>query len=159
MRQVKLSQFRLHAAGYGCHFSNFFKPLTRVSVCIPVALNNGIAQPCHQNPNQHTIPHTENLIYWIRQAGHVTTLVQRMAWCRQATSHYLNQCWDLADITGTIKPYHVIESLQPISSLDTHFKIGCQPHRIGHEQHLNLEMDMGPYPKISKFKWIDVIEN
>ena len=22
-----------------------------------------------------------------------TTLVQAMAWCRQATSHYLNQCW------------------------------------------------------------------
>ena len=31
-----------------------------------------------------------------------STLVQVMAWCRQATSHYLNQCWP-----GSISPYGV----------------------------------------------------
>ena len=32
-----------------------------------------------------------------------STLVQVMAWCRQATSHYLNQCWPRA-----MSPYYVI---------------------------------------------------
>ena len=31
-----------------------------------------------------------------------STLVQVMAWCRQATSHYLSQCW-----TRTLSPYGV----------------------------------------------------
>ena len=31
-----------------------------------------------------------------------STLIQVMAWCRQATSHYLNQCWP-----GSLPPYGV----------------------------------------------------
>ena len=31
-----------------------------------------------------------------------STLVQVMAWCRQATSHYLNQCW-----TKSMSPYGI----------------------------------------------------
>ena len=33
---------------------------------------------------------------------HQSTLVQVMAWCRQATSHYLSQCW-----TRSLSPYGV----------------------------------------------------
>ena len=34
-------------------------------------------------------------IRWLPQSltDHKSTLVQVMAWCRQATSHYLSQCW------------------------------------------------------------------
>ena len=35
-----------------------------------------------------------------------STLVQVMAWCRQATSHYLNQCWP-----RSMSPYAVIRPL------------------------------------------------
>ena len=30
---------------------------------------------------------------WMSQELNKSTLVQVMAWCRQATSHYLSQCW------------------------------------------------------------------
>ena len=35
------------------------------------------------------------VIRWMPQqlTDHQSTLVQAMAWCRQATSHYLSQCW------------------------------------------------------------------
>ena len=32
--------------------------------------------------------------------GEKSTLVQVMAWCRQATSHYLSQCWPMLVVTG-----------------------------------------------------------
>ena len=37
----------------------------------------------------------ENVLRWMPQdlPDQMSTLVQVMAWCRQATSHYLNQCW------------------------------------------------------------------
>ena len=44
------------------------------------------------------------MIYWTLPVKYVlgecsaddkSTLVQVMAWCRQATSHYLNQCWPI----------------------------------------------------------------
>ena len=37
----------------------------------------------------------DNVLRWMPQDLTVdkSTLVQVMAWCRQATSHYLNQCW------------------------------------------------------------------
>ena len=34
--------------------------------------------------------------------GHWSTLVQVMAWCRQATSHYLRQCWP-----RSLSPYDI----------------------------------------------------
>ena len=47
-----------------------------------------------------------NILRWMPQdlTGDTSTLVQVMAWCRQATSHYLNQCWPRSptphDVTG-----------------------------------------------------------
>ena len=37
----------------------------------------------------------DNVLRWMPQdlTDGYSTLVQVMAWCRQATSHYLNQCW------------------------------------------------------------------
>ena len=37
----------------------------------------------------------DNILRWMPQdiTGGKSTLVQVMAWCCQATSHYLNQCW------------------------------------------------------------------
>ena len=37
----------------------------------------------------------DNVLRWMSQAltDDKSTLVQVMAWCRQASSHYLNQCW------------------------------------------------------------------
>ena len=39
-------------------------------------------------------PH-DNALWWMPQdlTDDKSTLVQGMAWCRQATSHYLSQCW------------------------------------------------------------------
>ena len=55
-----------------------------------------------------------------------STLVQVMAWCRQATSHYLNQCWP-----RSLLPYGVampqwakVNSLQLIQIMKT-----CKFHR------------------------------
>ena len=45
-----------------------------------------------------------------------STLVQVMAWCRQATSHYLNQCWPRSlSPYGVIRPQWV-KALPPASS-------------------------------------------
>ena len=42
-----------------------------------------------------------------------STLVQVMAWCRQATSHYLNQCWPRSPTTyGVTRPQLVKLSIQ-----------------------------------------------
>ena len=47
----------------------------------------------------------EIAIRWMPQhlTDHHSTLVQVMAWCRQATSHYLSQCWP-----RSMSPYGVI---------------------------------------------------
>ena len=46
----------------------------------------------------------EIAIRWMPQylTDHWSTLVQVMAWCRQATSHYLSQCWP-----RSLSPYDV----------------------------------------------------
>ena len=46
----------------------------------------------------------DNAFWWMWQdpADHQSTLVQVMAWCRQATSHYLSQCWP-----SSMSPYGV----------------------------------------------------
>ena len=40
----------------------------------------------------------DNVLRWMPQdlTDDRSTLVQVMAWCRQATSHYLNQCWPIS---------------------------------------------------------------
>ena len=46
-----------------------------------------------------------------------SSLVQVMAWCRQATSHYLGQCWPRSMSSyGVIRPHWVINS-QTVNSL------------------------------------------
>ena len=46
-----------------------------------------------------------------------STLVQVMAWCRQATSHYLSQCW-LSSLSphGVVRPQWVKKNLPQTSS-------------------------------------------
>ena len=49
-----------------------------------------------------------------------STLVQVMAWCRQATSHYLSQCWPRSvSPYGVIRPQWVKTHLYFLSFLDT----------------------------------------
>ena len=47
----------------------------------------------------------EIAIRWMPQylTDHKSTLVQVMVWCRQATSHYLSQCW-----LSSLSPYGVV---------------------------------------------------
>ena len=47
-----------------------------------------------------------------------STLVQVMAWCRQATSHYLSQCWP-----RSLLPYGVTRP-QWVNLISTHLKTG-----------------------------------
>ena len=46
----------------------------------------------------------DNALWWMPQdlTNDKSTLVQVMAWCRQATSHYLSQCW-----LNSLSPYGV----------------------------------------------------
>ena len=46
----------------------------------------------------------DNALWWMPRdlTDDKSTLVQVMAWCRQATSHYLSQCW-----LSTLSPYGV----------------------------------------------------
>ena len=56
----------------------------------------------------------DNALWWMPQnlTDDKSTLVQVMAWCRQATSHYLSQCW-LSSLSpyGVASPKWVKESL------------------------------------------------
>ena len=46
-----------------------------------------------------------------------STLVQVMAWCRQATSHYLNQCWPRSlSLYGITRPQWVKISYEPTNN-------------------------------------------
>ena len=65
-----------------------------------------------------------------------------MAWCRHAPSHYLNQCW-----LRSILPYGITKcGLAGVDPLDRdawrtgvrHILVLPLPHRMGHEQHINL---------------------
>ena len=48
-----------------------------------------------------------------------STLVQVMAWCRQATSHYLSQCWPRSmSPNGVTRPQLVKMSFREISYID-----------------------------------------
>ena len=49
----------------------------------------------------------DNALWWMPQdlTDDKSTLVQVMAWCRQATSHYLSQCWP-----RSVSPYGVTRS-------------------------------------------------
>ena len=52
----------------------------------------------------------DNVLRWMPQnlTDDKSTLVQVMAWCRQATSHYLNQCWPRSPMPyGVTRPQWV----------------------------------------------------
>ena len=55
----------------------------------------------------------DNVLWWMPQdlTDDKSTLVQVMAWCHQATSHYLSQCW-LSSLLpyGVARPQWVINS-------------------------------------------------
>ena len=57
----------------------------------------------------------ENALIWmsLNFADDQSTLVQLMAWCRQATSHYLSQCWPRSlSPYGVTRPQWVNSTLQ-----------------------------------------------
>ena len=73
----------------------FIQILLRIHAPIPileqlVSFSKGWSWLCFYQMNA-TAPHNER-----------STLVQVMAWCRQATSHYLSQCWP-----SSMSPYGV----------------------------------------------------
>ena len=52
-----------------------------------------------------------------------STLVQAMAWCRQATSHYLSQCWP-----RSVSPYGVARPQWLLKYLSTYSHLGVFIH-------------------------------
>ena len=67
--------------------------ITALGLAIVMIQNRTFSTSCENAPRG--MP--ENLI------NEKSTLVQVMAWCRQATSHYLSQCWP-----RSILPYDII---------------------------------------------------
>ena len=56
-----------------------------------------------------------------------STLVQLMAWCRQATSHYLSQCWPRSMLpNGVTRPQWVKISLAHLNSDFNYFSYTLQ---------------------------------
>ena len=52
-----------------------------------------------------------------------STLVQVMAWCRQATSHYLSQCWPRSmSLYGISRPQWVNIKIPSYQHRDSHYK-------------------------------------
>ena len=65
-----------------------------------------------------------------------STLVQVMAWCRQATSHYLSQCWPRSlSPYGVTRPHWVkhLSELPWEYQLDSIILIWCRSHYLGNE--------------------------
>ena len=65
----------------------------------------------------------EIALWWMPQniTNKKSRLVQIMAWCRQATSHYLSQCWP-----RYLSPYGVTKPLWA-----THVRLKVRPHMCG----------------------------
>ena len=64
----------------------------------------------------------DNALWWMSQdlTDDQSTMVQVMAWCRQATIHYLSQCWP-----RSLSPYGVtrpqwVNTLRPMMACFTH---------------------------------------
>ena len=68
----------------------------------------------------------EIVVRWIPQhlTDHRSMLAQVMAWCRQATSHYLSQCWP-----GSLSPNDVT-SPQWVNFKNTIFKLQTIPEHF-----------------------------
>ena len=52
-----------------------------------------------------------------------STLVQVMAWCRQATSHYLNQCWPRSPMPYGVTRPQCVNSLWPSDDIWYHILV------------------------------------
>ena len=67
------------------------------------------------SPENGGMPSTyDNALRWMPQGlnDDKSTLVQVMAWCRQATSHYMNQCWPRSPTPyGVTRPQWVLNNL------------------------------------------------
>ena len=59
-------------------------------------------------------------------------LVQVMAWCRQATSHYLDQCWP-----RSMSPYGVTRPLKMMLSCYRYCRNECNAHEITNQWNHN----------------------
>ena len=58
---------------------------------------------------------------------HWTLLVQVMAWCRQATSHYLNQCWSRSPTPyGVTRPQWVKQIISTLILLTNHWCVSYE---------------------------------
>ena len=57
----------------------------------------------------------DNVLRWMPQdlTDDKSTLVQVMAWCRQATSHYLNQCWPRSPTPYGVTRPQWVNTLEP----------------------------------------------
>ena len=76
----------------------------------------------------------DNVLRWMPQdlTDDKSTLVQVMAWCRQATSHYLNQCWQRSPT-----PYDVTWPRWVKSSISSMYHFVCgetDMGKIGHNK-------------------------
>ena len=69
------------------------QPHYDVTVMCDSNLKNIIFKPILQNRNMGA--RCVITLWWMQHklCNEQSTLVQVMTWCRQATSHYLNQCW------------------------------------------------------------------
>ena len=57
----------------------------------------------------------DDILRWMPQdlTDNKSTLVQVMAWCRQATSHYLNQCWPRSPTPYGVTRPRWVSTLRP----------------------------------------------
>ena len=72
----------------------------------------------------------DNVLRWMPQnlTGDKSTLVQVMAWCHQATSHYLNQCWPRSLTPyGVTRPQWVKVMSHEHYGVSNHQQLSCLP--------------------------------
>ena len=64
--------------------------------------------------HHNSSPFCSDLTHWpLGDFNLISTLVQVMAWCRQATSHYLSQCWPRSMLpNGVTRPQWVNQWIQ-----------------------------------------------
>ena len=85
----------------------------------------------------------DNVIRWMPQdvTDDKSTLVQVMAWCRQATSHYLNQCWP-----RFMLPYGITRP-QWVKDHDDVMTWKCFPHYWPFLRHIHWSPVVSPHKR------------
>ena len=77
-----------------------------------------------------------------------STLVQVMAWCRQATSHYLSQCWPRSISSyGVTRPQWVKSAILPLACINPR-DLSSLPYAV------NPEKVMTPHQHIGTYKYV-----